>query len=171
MTLALVSAEMKNESKGEKRMRTKSIMAWALITTATFLAAACAGKQPSGEEKVATSTPGTEEKAIGSAKAGDLTVTLASPTGEIKEGENNLTLSFTDSSGKPVDVAAASLKFHMAAMGMMAEMNDPATVTKAEKPGRHHAHVKIETSGTWEAIVDYQGPGGPGQAKMSVTAK
>jgi len=101
-----------------------------------------------------------------------MTVTLASSTGEqLKNGENELTLVFTDASGKTVDVGAASLKFHMVAMGSMAEMNDGATLVTTDTPGRYRAQVTLEVAGTWEAMVAYQGPHGTGQATMSVNAK
>jgi len=150
---------------------TRSIITFILITAAALVAAACADKQPSDREKVAASTPSGGDKVIKSTKAGDLTVTLASATGEIKQGDNNLTLSFTDASGRPVDVGTASLKFHMPAMGMMAEMNDVATVTKTDTPGRHNARVKIEVASAWEAIINYQGSRGTGQASLPVVAK
>jgi len=111
------------------------------------------------------------DKTIKSTQAGNLTVTLAGSTGELKSGENNLMLSFTDSSGKTVDVGAASLKFHMPAMGSMSEMNDSATLTTTNSPGKYHAKVDIEVDGTWEAVIDYQGPQGTGQARMTVQAK
>jgi hypothetical protein len=96
---------------------------------------------------------------------------LASSTGELKKGDNDLFLIFTDSSGKPVDAGAASLKFYMPEMGSMAEMNDQATLTTTATPGRYQARVNIEVAGTWEALVSYQGPQGSGQASMTVTAK
>jgi len=111
------------------------------------------------------------EKTIKSTQTGNLTVTLASSTGEIKSGENDLILLFADSSGKTLDVGAAALKFHMPAMGSMAEMNDSATLTTTSTPGKYNAKVDIEVDGTWEAIVDYQGPQGTGQARMTVQAK
>ena len=40
--------------------------------------------------------------------AGNLTVTLASPTGELKSGDNELTITIADSSGNPLDVGAAA---------------------------------------------------------------
>jgi len=80
-------------------------------------------------------------------------------------------LIFADESGKTVDVGAASLKFHMPAMGLMAEMNDVATLTTTDTPGRYRARVHMDMAGTWEATVNYQGPKGTGQATMNVTAK
>jgi hypothetical protein len=111
------------------------------------------------------------DKPIKSANSGSLTITLASDTGEIKAGDNDLFLIFADESGKTVDVGAASLKFHMPGMGLMAEMNDAATLTTTDTPGRYRARVHMEMAGTWEAAVNYQGAKGTGQASMSVIAK
>ena len=140
-------------------MRTKTFVASILIAAIALLAAACGGAK-SGNEKV-----------IKSAKAGDMTVTLANSTGELKNGANELMLEFTDASGKTVDVGAASLKFRMAAMGSMAEMNAGATLVTTDTPGKYRAQVSLEVPGTWEAMVAYQGPHGTGQATMSINAK
>ena len=113
----------------------------------------------------------TEDKPIKSAKTSDLSVTLSSTTGELKKGENELMVTFADASGKPVEVGAASLSFHMGAMGTMAEMNDRATLTTTETPGKYRALVNLQMKGTWEAQVKYQGAHGTGQTSMSVQAK
>lgn len=110
-------------------------------------------------------------KVIASTKAGNLTVSLSSASGEIRHGENDLSLAFQDASGTNVDVGAASLRFHMPAMIGMAEMNNTATLVTTDNPGRYQAHVAIESAGTWEAIVIYQGPQGKGQARMTINAK
>ena len=111
------------------------------------------------------------EKTIKSTKSGDTTISLSSASGEIKSGENDLTLSFTDAAGKHVGVPAASLKFHMPAMGAMAEMNDVATLTTTDTPGKFTARVNIEAEGSWEAMISYQGSHGTEQATMGVNAK
>jgi len=111
------------------------------------------------------------EKIIKSTKSGDTTIALSSVSGEIKSGENDLTLSFADASGKPVDVPAASLKFHMPAMGAMAEMNDVATLTTTDTPGKFRVRVDVEVGGSWEAMISFQGLRGTEQATMSVNAK
>ena len=110
-------------------------------------------------------------KTIKSTKSGDTTISLSSASGEIKSGENDLTLSFTDAAGKHVDVPAASLKFHMPAMGAMAEMNDVATLTTTDTPGKFRARVNIEAEGSWEAMISFQGSHGTEQATMDVNAK
>jgi hypothetical protein len=143
-------------------MKNRAIITTLILSIATLVLAACGGGKTgsSGNEKV-----------IKSATAGDMTVTLASDSGELKSGDNNLILSFADSSGKTVDVGAASLKFHMPAMGSMAEMNDEAMLTTTETPGKYRAKVNVEMAGTWEAVINYQGPKGTGQASMTVNAK
>ncbi|HKF55724.1 MAG TPA: FixH family protein [Blastocatellia bacterium] len=141
-------------------MNRKLAVALILALVAAAITVACDGG------KAATSG-----KTIKSANSNGLTITLASDTGEIKSGNNDLYLIFADEAGKAVDVGAASLKFHMPAMGLMAEMNDVATLTTTDTPGRYRARVHMDMAGTWEAMVNYQGAKGTGQAMMSVNAK
>jgi nitrogen fixation protein FixH len=142
-------------------MRLKTIITIGAIALVALTLAACGG---------GAGTSGSE-KAIKSTQSGNLTITLASSDGQLKTGENDLLLSFTDTSGKPVDAGAVSLKFHMPAMGTMAEMTDTATLTTTNAPGKYHAKVDLEVNGTWEAMISYQGPQGTGQASMTVQAK
>ena len=115
--------------------------------------------------------PSNNEKIIKSTKSGDITISLSNASGEIRSGENDLMLSFTDASGKPIDMQAASLKFHMPAMGAMAEMNNVTALTTTGTPGKFQARVNVEVAGTWEAMISFQGPRGTEQATMSVNAK
>jgi hypothetical protein len=131
-----------------------------ILLIASLVAAACRDNPSLGGDKVIKST-----------KAGDMTVSLASATGELKNGENDLMLVFVDASGNPVDVGAVSLTFHMPGMGAMAEMNDKAALTITDTPGKYRAQVNIEMAGTWEARIAYQGSRGNGQTTMSVQAK
>ncbi len=142
-------------------MRRKTMITIVTIAIFALTLAACGG---------GTGSSGSE-KAIKSTQSGNLTITLASSDGQLKKGENDLLLSFTDASGKPVDAGAVSLKFHMPAMGSMAEMTDTASLTTTNTPGKYHAKVDIEVDGTWEAMISYQGPQGTGQVTMTVQAK
>jgi hypothetical protein len=142
-------------------MLTRTFIALIAISISVLGLSACGGRSGS--------TGG--EKSIKSTRSGDTTITLSSASGEVKEGENELTLSFTDASGTPLDVPAASLKFHMPAMGSMAEMNNVATLTTTDTKGKFHARVDIEVAGTWEAMISFQGPRGTEQATMNVNAK
>jgi hypothetical protein len=110
-------------------------------------------------------------KVIKSAPIGNLTVTLSSSSGQIKHGGDEFFVTFKDSSGKPVDVGAAALTFHMPQMASMAPMNDPATLTTTDTPGVYRAKANIEMAGEWQAQVSYEGPAGKGQISFSVTAQ
>lgn len=137
----------------------KFVIALGLISLAV-VAGACGSK---------TSDAG---KVIKSAPAGnDLTVALATSDGALKHGNSEFTLTFSDSSGKPVDVGAVALTFHMPQMGSMAEMNDTATFTTTETPGVYRGKANIEVAGEWQVRITYDGPKGRGQATFPVTAQ
>ena len=111
-------------------------------------------------------------KTIKSAPAGNnLTVALGSADGVLKKGKQDLTLTFTDSSGKPVDVGSASVNFFMPSMGSMSAMNNPATLTTTGTPGVYNAQVSIDMTGDWQAQVKYEGPAGTGSATIPVSAQ
>ena len=111
-------------------------------------------------------------KAIKSAPAGNnLTATLSNEDGQLKHGDEEFTLSFTDATGKPVDVGAVSLTFHMPAMGTMAVMNDPATFTTTDTPGLYRGKAKIEMAGEWQAQITYEGGAGKGKVTIPVVAQ
>ena len=110
-------------------------------------------------------------KVIKSAPVGNLTVEISSPTGQLKHGGDEFFVTFKDASGKPVDVGAAALVFHMPAMGSMAVMNDQTTFTTTETPGIYRGKANIEMAGEWQAQVSYEGPAGKGQTSFPVTAQ
>jgi hypothetical protein len=125
------------------------------------LAAACGSKSASVDTG----------KVIKSAPAGNLTVTLSSPSGQLKQGDNEFFLTFMDSSSKPVEVGAVALTFHMPGMGAMPAMNNPATFTTTDTPGVYRGNAHIEMAGEWQTQVTYEGPAGKGQASFPVTAQ
>src|SRR5947209_17141578 len=92
-------------------------------------------------------------KTIKSGPIVNLNVTLASPDGVLRKGKQDLTLTFADSAGKPVDVGSASLNFFMPPMGSMSAMNSPATLTTTGTPGVYRANVDIEMVGEWQAQI------------------
>ena len=110
-------------------------------------------------------------KLIKSGTVGNLTVTLSNSAGQLKHGGDEFFLTFKDSSGKPVDVGAASLTFHMPQMGSMMPMNDPATLTTTETAGIYHGKANIQMAGEWQAQISFEGSAGKGQASLSVTAQ
>jgi hypothetical protein len=144
-------------------LKTKIFIGFTILLSVIALAAACnSGGDSSGGQKQAIKTA-----PIGN----NLTVALSSDTGKLKNGEQELTLAFTDASGKAVDVGAASLNFHMPAMGSMAAMNDAATLTTTSTPGVYRGKVKIEMPGEWQAQIAYEGAAGNGKTSFPVTAQ
>jgi len=110
-------------------------------------------------------------KPIATVTVNNLTATLSNSTGQLKQGDQEVTLAFTDSSGKSVDVGAVSLNFHMPAMGSMAAMNDAVTFTTTGTPGVYSGKVNISMAGEWQGQVAYEGPAGKGKATFSVSAR
>ena len=114
---------------------------------------------------------GAGDKEIKSGKVGQLTATLANSDGVLRHGEQELTVTFKDASGKAVDVGSASLNFYMPAMGTMPVMNDAATLTTTSTPGVYRARVNVQMSGEWQAQIAYEGPAGAGKGSFPVTAQ
>ena len=110
-------------------------------------------------------------KAIATVTVNNLTATLSNATGQLKSGDQEVTLAFKDSSGKPVDVGAVSLNFHMPAMGSMAAMNEAVTFTTTATPGVYNGKVNISMAGEWIGQLAYEGPAGKGKGTFSVTAR
>lgn len=140
--------------------KTKIFTGFTILFSLIILAAACGDSSSGGDRKVIKS--GT----IGN----NVTATLSNDTGKLKNGEQEIYLAFTDASGKPVETSAASLNFHMPAMGSMAVMNDPATLTTTSTPGLYKGKVNIEMPGEWQAQISYEGASGGGKTSIPVTA-
>ena len=142
----------------------KRVFTVSILALAALLVAAC-GSSTTGDSAAAGKT-------IKSGPAGNnLTATLSSPDGVLRKGKQNFTLTFTDASGKPVDVGAVALNFHMPAMGTMAVMNNPATFTTSGTPGVYRGSTDLEMSGEWQAQITYEGPAGTGKANLPITAQ
>src|SRR5207253_8702686 len=110
-------------------------------------------------------------KVIKTVTVGNLTATLSNSTGQLKLGDQEVMLDFADASGKPVDVGAVSLNFHMAQMGPMSEMNDATSFTTTGTPGVYHGKVNIEVAGEWQGQLAYEGPAGSGKTTITVTVR
>jgi hypothetical protein len=111
-------------------------------------------------------------KVIKSAPVGNnLTAELSNEDGALKHGDEEFYLTFKDASGKPVDVGAVALNFHMPGMGTMPVMNDATTFTTTATPGVYRGKAKIEMAGEWQAQLTYEGPAGKGKTSFPVTAQ
>lgn len=134
------------------------------LVIALVMVAACGSK--TGNNVAAPSG-----KTIKSVTVGNLTATLSNSTGQLKPGDQEVMLVFTDPSGKPVDINAMSLNFHMDQMGTMAAMNDSVTFTTTSTPGVCRGKVNIEVAGEWQGQLAYEGPAGSGKTTFTVTAQ
>lgn len=123
---------------------------------------------------VACSSSGTTDtgKVIKSAPVGNnLTVTLSNRDGVLKNGHNEVFVSFKDASAKTVEVGAVGLNLYMPAMGTMPAMNSAATFTETGTPGVYHGKVKLEAAGDWQAQISYEGAAGKGKSSLAVTVQ
>ncbi|MEZ5426424.1 MAG: FixH family protein [Pyrinomonadaceae bacterium] len=124
------------------------------------LAAACGGGDSAGGMQT-IQTKKTDD---------NLTVTLSGETGKLKNGRQELTLAFTDAEGKPAEITAATLNFHMPAMGSMNEMNNSTQLKTTDVPGQFKGAVNIEMPGEWQAQITYEGKSGKGKVSFPLTA-
>ena len=145
-------------------MKKSVVLLTVALGVVVFIAAAC-GSKAGGSGSVPTG------KVIKTVPVENLTATLANDSGVLKHGNQELTLSFTDPSGKPVDVGAVSLNFHMPQMGSMAAMTDSVTFTTTNTPGVYRGKVNLEGGGEWQAQLAYEGAAGQGKTTFSVTAQ
>lgn len=137
-------------------------LAIALVLGAlAIVAAACSSSSTTDTGKVIKSAP------VGN----NLTVTLSSKEGVLKNGDNEVFVSFKDGSGKTVDVGAVGLNFYMPAMGTMPAMNNAATFTSTGSPGVYHGKVKLASAGDWQVQISYEGAAGKGRSSFTVTAQ
>ena len=143
----------------------KSVLAIAFAAIVTLAIGAACSSRSGSNARVPSG------KTIKSFTVGNLTATLSNSTGQLKQGDQEIMLAFTDSSGKPVEVGAVSLNFHMAQMGPMAEMNDATTFTTTGTPGAYRGKVNIEVAGEWQGQLAFEGPAGSGKTTFTVTAR
>ncbi|REJ76436.1 MAG: hypothetical protein DWQ47_12595 [Acidobacteria bacterium] len=141
-------------------MNIKTIITMIIMAAIGVAAAACgsSASQDSGMKTIA-------EKKVGE----NLNVAISNAEGKLKNGEQQIGLKFTDGSGNPVEISAASLNFNMPAMGSMAEMNDPATLSTTSTAGEFRGNVNIQMAGDWTAQISYEGAE-TGKTTIGVTA-
>lgn len=144
-------------------MKKSVVLIAVAIGVVVVIAAACGSKTGAGSVPTG--------KVIKAVPVGNLTATLSNDSGTLKHGDQDLLLAFTDASGKPVDVGAVSLNFHMPQMGGMAAMTDAVTFTTTDTPGVYRGKVNIEVGGEWQSQLAYEGAAGKGKTTFSVTAQ
>lgn len=143
----------------------KKIIIAAILSAVSIFIVACGGGSNTGN-------PATTGKVIKSAPVGNnLTVTLSNADGVLRKGQQEIFLTFSDASGKPVDVGAVSFNNNMPAMGTMPAMNNAATLTTTGTPGVYKGKIDVEMAGEWQSQIAYEGPAGKGKTAFSVTAQ
>jgi copper/silver efflux system protein len=103
---------------------------------------------------------------IATRTVGDLTVSLY---GDLHNGQNEVLVRFTDSSGQPKNVGEVKTDLSMNMPGMV--MNSGGDVTKTSTPGVYRAKLQPQMGGDWVVKLSWQGPTGEGQVEIPVNVK
>jgi len=110
-------------------------------------------------------------KVIQTQKTKDVVITLLSDSGQWKQGKNTFVLEFTSAKDKqPVDPGKVSLNTSMTMTGM-APMIAGATLSPDKAPGRYLGTIEFPDSGTRQVTVSWEGPGGKGSTRFSVSVR
>lgn len=109
-----------------------------------------------------------ELKTIKTQKAGEVTVSLLSDSGQWTQGKNEFVLSFTRD-GKPVDVDKATLNTSMPMPGM-APMVAGSTL-QPDGPGRYRGSITFPDRGERQVTVTWEGLAGKGSTRFSVPVR
>src|SRR6266487_660263 len=99
----------------------------------------------------------------------DLTITLSSPGGKLKNGDNDVLIEFRDSSGNLIDVGNVKFELSMNMTGM--QMHEGANIQPAGAPGRYRAKIKVGMAGDWGGKLSYDGSRGRGETTVTLSAK
>ena len=110
-------------------------------------------------------------KPIHTQKAKDMIVTLASDSGQWKQGKNDFVLEFASAKDKhPVAAGKVTLNTSMTMSGM-APMIAGATLSPDKTPGRYTGTITFPDTGTRQVTVTWDGPAGKGSTKFSVPVR
>ena len=110
-------------------------------------------------------------KPIHTQKTKAVVVTLASESGQWKQGKNDFVLELTSvKDTQPVNAGKVSLNTSMTMSGM-APMIAGATLSPDTKPGRYLGTITFPDSGTRQVTVTWDGPAAKGSTKFSVSVR
>ena len=142
------------------------------VLLVTIALGACTQSPASGgNATINTNSSPSTGAVIGSAKAGDTTVTLSNSAGHLSAGNNDFTVEFKNAAGQPIDVGAVTMFIDMPGMGAMPPMKSNVKLMTTNTPGIYQATTNLEMAGTWYANVSYKGNAGEGKAKFAINAK
>jgi copper/silver efflux system protein len=96
--------------------------------------------------------------------AGTLQVVLLSPDGMLHRGRNVFTVEFRSIDDRLVAVAALRASANMTMPGMA--MSGAFQLAATETPGRYEATAEFGMAGTWQILLEWSGPDGPGSVSF-----
>ncbi len=116
---------------------------WLRVVAATLGLTACSGAQ---------------DEPAASFEGGGLHVEVSTPSGPVREGENELRLRVRDARGEPVDDAQVSVQYSMSMAGMPSMGGRVAAEPMGD--GEYRAEANIEMAGTWKVALAAERPSG-----------
>jgi Cu(I)/Ag(I) efflux system membrane protein CusA/SilA len=111
----------------------------------------------------------TASKPFATQTVNGMMVTLTTPTGQLRNADNEVLIEFRDASGKLVDVGTVKFDLDMNMPGMV--MHSGGRILPTGTPGQYQAKIKPDMAGDWTAKLTYQGPRGTGQISFSANVK
>jgi len=97
---------------------------------------------------------------------GKITVTLLNKTGELKQGQNDFVVEFTDDQGQPADVGDVQIGSSMS-MPSMTPMSGDSGVTETNQTGVYKVMSNFAMSGSWHFTLSWNGPAGRGHTTFN----
>jgi hypothetical protein len=95
-------------------------------------------------------------------RSGAIVITLSSPSGAMRQGDNAMQLEFRSAAGNLVDVGTVRLGATMAMPGMV--MPGTTRVLRTDVNGVYEVMGQFAMAGTWQFTVEWDGPAGRGSA-------
>ncbi len=105
-------------------------------------------------------------KPIATGTSGELTINLY---GDLHNGQSEVIVRFTDSSGQTRDVGKVESDLSMNMPGM--DMHSGSDVTKTNMPGVFRAKLQPQMGGDWVMKLSWQGPAGQGEVEIPVNVR
>jgi len=96
--------------------------------------------------------------------AGNVHISLLSPTGTLHQGRNVFTIEFRSADGRLVDAGAVRASGNMAMPGMV--MSSGLHVQRTDVVGRYQASAEFGMAGAWHMALEWDGPGGKGSVNF-----
>jgi Cu(I)/Ag(I) efflux system membrane protein CusA/SilA len=113
-------------------------------------------------------SPGGSGRATGQVvqrvNAGNLQISLLSPTGTLHQGRNVFTLEFRSADGRLLDPGAVRASGNMPMPGMA--MSSGLEVQRTAVPGRYEASAEFGMAGAWHMFIEWDGPAGKGSVNF-----